>query len=77
METHRKKPLRLVREIGIGALIRYALGLLSLDAAFTHVSRLTGATIKPVLLPFAEAATDVDKPADFVLVESLLKKRLN
>jgi len=77
METHRKKPLRLVREIGIGALIRYALGLLSLDAAFAHVSRLTGATIRPVLLPFAEAATDVDKPADFVLVEGLLKKRLN
>jgi CTP:molybdopterin cytidylyltransferase MocA len=77
MEAHRKKPLRLVREVGIGAFIRYALGLLSLDAAFAHVSRLTGATIKPVLLPFAEAATDVDKPADFVLVESLLKKRLH
>jgi GTP:adenosylcobinamide-phosphate guanylyltransferase len=77
METHRKKPLRLVREIGIGALIRYALGMLTLDAAFAHVSRLTGATIKPVLLPFAEAATDVDKPSDFVLVEGLLKKRLN
>jgi hypothetical protein len=77
VETHRKKPLRLVREIGIGALIRYALGMLSLDAAFAHVSRLTNATIKPVLLPFAEAATDVDKPADFVLVEGLLKRRLN
>jgi GTP:adenosylcobinamide-phosphate guanylyltransferase len=77
METHRKKPLRLVREIGLGALVRYALGLLSLDAAFAHVSRLTGATIRPVLLPYAEAATDVDKPSDFALVEGLLKKRLN
>ncbi len=77
METHRKKPLRLVREVGLGVLIRYALGLLSLDAAFAYVSRLTGAKIKPVLMPFAEAATDVDKPADFVLVEGLLKRRLN
>jgi GTP:adenosylcobinamide-phosphate guanylyltransferase len=77
MEAHRKRPLRLVREVGLGALIRYALGLLNLDAAFAHVSRLTGAAVKPVLLPFAEAATDVDKPADFVLVEALLKKRLN
>jgi len=77
LESHRKKPLRLVREIGLGALIRYALGLLSLDAAFAHVSRLTGATIKPVLLPFAEAATDVDKPSDHALVEGLLKRRLN
>ena len=77
MEMHRKKPLRLVREIGVGALLRYALGLLSLDAAFAHVSRLTDATIRPVLLPFAEAATDVDKPEDFQMVEGLLKRRLS
>ncbi|HVZ02158.1 MAG TPA: nucleotidyltransferase family protein [Dongiaceae bacterium] len=77
MEAHRKRPLRLVREIGIGALVRYALGLLSLEAAFRHVSKLTGATVRPVLLPFAEASTDVDKPDDFVLVEALLRKRLD
>jgi GTP:adenosylcobinamide-phosphate guanylyltransferase len=76
MESHRKKPLRLVREIGIGALIRYALGLLTLDAAFRHISALTGARIQPVLLPFAEAATDVDKPSDHTLVEAILKRRL-
>jgi CTP:molybdopterin cytidylyltransferase MocA len=75
MEGHRKNPLRLVREIGIGALIRYALGLLSLDAAFRHVSKLTAARISPVILPFAEAATDVDKPSDHVLVEGILKRR--
>jgi CTP:molybdopterin cytidylyltransferase MocA len=75
MESHRKKPLRLVREIGIGALIRYALGLLSLEGAFRHVSKLTGARISPVILPFAEAATDVDKPSDHVLVEGILKRR--
>jgi GTP:adenosylcobinamide-phosphate guanylyltransferase len=75
MEGHRKKPLRLVREIGIGALIRYALGLLSLDGAFKHVSKLTAARISPVILPFAEAATDVDKPSDHALVEGILKRR--
>lgn len=75
MESHRKNPLRLVREIGFGALIRYALGLLSLDGAFRHVSKLTGARISPVILPFAEAATDVDKPSDHVLVEGILKRR--
>jgi hypothetical protein len=65
-----------VREIGILALIRYALGLLNLDAAFAHVSRLTRAKIRPVLMPFAEAATDVDKPADYELVSGILAKRL-
>jgi len=75
MEGHRKNPLRLVREIGIGALIRYALGMLSLDTAFGHVSKLTRARIKPVILPFAEAATDVDKPSDHALVEGILLRR--
>lgn len=75
VEGHRKKPLRLVREIGIGALIRYALGLLSLDGAFRHVSKLTAAKISPVILPFAEAATDVNKPSDHALVEGILLAR--
>jgi 2-phospho-L-lactate guanylyltransferase (CobY/MobA/RfbA family) len=75
MEAHRKHPLRLVREIGLGALVRYAFGFLSLDGAFRHVSKLTAARISPVILPFAEAATDVDKPSDHVLVESILKQR--
>jgi GTP:adenosylcobinamide-phosphate guanylyltransferase len=75
MEGHRKNPLRLVREIGIGALIRYALGLLNLESAFRHVSTLTGAKITPVILPFAEAATDVDKPSDHALVERILQRR--
>lgn len=75
MEGHRKNPLRLVREIGIGALIRYALGLLNLDGAFRHVSKLTATRISPVILPFAEAATDVDKPSDHALVEGILRRR--
>ncbi|WP_395020261.1 nucleotidyltransferase family protein [Dongia sp.] len=75
MEGHRKNPLRLVREIGFGALIRYALGMLSLDGAFRHVSKLTAAKIAPVILPFAEAATDVDKPSDHALVEGILRAR--
>jgi GTP:adenosylcobinamide-phosphate guanylyltransferase len=75
MEAHRKNPLRLVREIGLGALVRYALGRLTLNGAFEHVSRLTHATVEPVILPFAEAATDVDKEADYVLVDRLLTAR--
>ncbi len=75
MEEHRKNPLRLVGEIGIGALIRYALGLLNLESAFRHVSKRTGARITPVILPFAEAATDVDKPSDHALVEAILLRR--
>jgi CTP:molybdopterin cytidylyltransferase MocA len=75
MEAHRKRPLRLAREVGIFALLRLVLGLLNLDAAFRHVSKLTGARIRPVILPFGEAATDVDKPEDYELVSSVLQQR--
>ena len=75
MERHRKKPWRLVWQIGPMALLRMILGQLSLDDAFAHVSRLTGARIRPVLMPFAEAPIDVDKPADYELVSMILRKR--
>ena len=35
-----------------------------------------GLTAKPILLPFAEAAIDVDKPSDLELAETILKQRL-
>ncbi|WP_374652947.1 nucleotidyltransferase family protein [Dongia sp.] len=75
MERHRKKPWRLVWEIGPIALLRMVLGGLSLDDAFAHVSRLTRTRIRPVLLPFAEAPIDVDKPEDYRLVSAILAKR--
>lgn len=75
MERHRKKPLRLIWEIGPLALFRVALGNLGLEDAFAHVSRLAGARIRPVLLPFPEAPIDVDKPADFELVSEILRRR--
>lgn len=75
MERHRKKPWRLVWEVGPLALLRMLCGQLSLDDAFAHVSRLTGAHIRPVLLPFAEAPIDVDKPADYELVSKILRDR--
>lgn len=75
MERHRKKPWRLIWEIGPAALLRVALGNLGLEDAFLHVSQRAGARIRPVMLPFAEAPIDVDKPADFLLVSDILQKR--
>jgi len=75
VETHRKKPFRMAREIGFRILLRYAFNRLDLKAAFRHVSRLTGARIAPVILPFAEAATDVDKRSDYELVSRILAAR--
>jgi len=75
LEQARKRPWRLVAAFGPLALLRFALGRLSLDAAFALVSARLSLTVKPVLMPFAEAAIDVDKPADKELAEQILKAR--
>ena len=75
LEQSRKKPWRLVAAFGWLALLRFALGLLSLDGAFWIVSIRLGLVAKPILLPFAEAAIDVDKPSDLALAEEILKRR--
>lgn len=75
LEPARKKPWRLVAAFGPLALLRFALGRLSLDAAFATVSARLGLAVKPVIMPFAEAAIDVDKPADKDLAEQILKAR--
>ena len=75
MEAHRKRPLRLVWEIGPLALVRVLLGLMTAEQAFAYLSRKAGATIRHVELPVADAAVDVDKPADLELVERIFASR--
>jgi GTP:adenosylcobinamide-phosphate guanylyltransferase len=75
LEQSRKKPWRLVAAFGPFALIRFGLGTLTLDSVFRIVSNRLGLTAKPILLPFAEAAIDVDKPSDLELAEAILKQR--
>ena len=71
----RKNPLKLARKIGVGVGVKYALGRLSLKGAFDYAGGRIGITAAPVLLPFAEAAIDVDKPSDLKLVETILQAR--
>ena len=72
LELHRKRPWRLIAEVGPLALLRFALGRLSLEDAMRHLSAKVGATVRAVELPFAEAAIDVDKPADLALAETIV-----
>jgi CTP:molybdopterin cytidylyltransferase MocA len=74
-ELERKRPWRLVRAFGWRPLLAYLLGRPTLDAAMRRASRITGARVAAVSLPFAEAAIDVDKPADLELVETILARQ--
>jgi CTP:molybdopterin cytidylyltransferase MocA len=74
-EQLRKRPWRLASTFGLGSLLLFALRRLDVDAAFERVSRAVGVRVRPVEMPFAEAAVDVDRPSDLQLVERVLAGR--
>ncbi len=74
IEENRKSPLAIVRAFGLHALLRYMTKTISLDSAFSLASRRLGLTVIPILMPFANAAVDIDKPADKELVEDILRQ---
>lgn len=73
-QQYRKQPWKLARAFSVPLLLRYLSGRLSLDDAFAYASKTLGVAAAPVLLPFAEAAIDVDKPSDKELVESIIAR---
>ena len=72
----RKRPWRLVREFGLGNLLRFLLRRLDRSTAIAQASRVLGAQVGIVELPFAEAAIDVDTRHDLATVEQILAKRV-
>lgn len=75
VEQRRKRPWRLAAAFGPTTLLLFALRRLSLEDGFARASRVLGLHAQPILLPFAHAAIDVDKPADLELVERILAER--
>ncbi len=71
VEQQRKNPLRLISQLGWQSVLRYLLGRLTLDDALAELSTRFDVCIRPVHLPFPEAAIDVDSIADQRLVEEI------
>lgn len=74
-EQDRKKPWKVALRFGPFTALRLLVGKPSADRAFAILSRRFGARIAPVLLPFADAAVDVDSEADLALVRRVLAAR--
>lgn len=73
VEQERKRPLRLLTgTLGWPALLEYALGRLTLERALARISRRLGMRAAPVILPFPEAAVDVDSVDDLQLVRAIV-----
>lgn len=77
IEQQRKKPLVVIGLLGWSAVIRYRLGLLSLEEALAKLGKRLGLRIRAVVLPYANAAIDVDSIADLMLVKGSLEKAVD
>jgi GTP:adenosylcobinamide-phosphate guanylyltransferase len=61
LEANRKRPLAMIRRLGVSYALRYRFGWLSLEAAVERLGSLAGARLRAV-----------DKMADLTLVRSLI-----
>jgi hypothetical protein len=76
VESQRKKTLRVVAGFGWLNLLRYLLKRPSLEDGLERISHRIGIRAGAVLLPFPEAAVDVDTLSDLRLVESIVAREL-
>jgi GTP:adenosylcobinamide-phosphate guanylyltransferase len=75
IEQNRKKPLRMMRILGSWTVVRYLLGRISLNEGLEQISGKLQMRARAVLLPFPEAAVDVDTADDWHFVQRLAKKQ--
>ncbi|MBP1750533.1 MAG: MobA-like transferase domain containing protein [Deltaproteobacteria bacterium] len=74
-ERNRKKPWRMMRVIGWQVVVRYLLGALSLEEGLRRLSSRMNVKAGVIIMPFPEAAVDVDTVSDWRLVEEVLAGR--
>jgi len=76
VESQRKKTLRVIAGFGWINLLLYVLKRPTLTQGLERISQRIGLRAGAVLLPFPEAAVDVDTLSDWKLVESIVAKDL-
>ncbi|HWQ69212.1 MAG TPA: nucleotidyltransferase family protein [Patescibacteria group bacterium] len=70
VEGLRKKPVRLISMLGWMSVLRFVFGWLSLPQAIAGLSRRLNLSIDVIMLPFPEAALDVDTISDWELAQT-------
>jgi GTP:adenosylcobinamide-phosphate guanylyltransferase len=75
VEQDRKKGWRVLLQMGLPLFLGAVLRVRDLDQSARGLSRSLGITIKGVVLSDPTAAIDVDKPADYTLVNAILAGR--
>lgn len=71
VEANRKRPWRIAARLGLGTLLAYALGRLTLAEAVRRLGRGMGLAAEMVAARDGLAAVDVDKPSDLADVRRI------
>ncbi len=74
-EAQRKNPFRVIGALGWLNVLKYFFGALTLEDALDALSRKLGMRVRAVLLPYADAAVDVDSVADYRAVQERFLRR--
>jgi hypothetical protein len=64
----------MIGQLGWGVVIRYLLHRLSLKDALRHISDRMGLRVAVVILPFPEAAVDVDSVSDWHFAHAIASR---
>ena len=75
VESQRKKTLRVIAGFGWLNLLLYLLKRPSLEEGLGRISQRLGLRVGAVIIPFPEAAIDVDTVSDWKLIESIVANR--
>lgn len=75
VESQRKHPWRVIGILGWWPVFKYLLGCLSLQEALERLSCRLDMKIGVVIMPFADAAVDVDSENDWRLVQQIVAEK--
>ena len=75
VESQRKRPWRVIGILGWWPVFKYLFGRLSLHEALARISTRLEIRIGVAILPYPEAAVDVDSENDWQLVQQIVAER--
>jgi hypothetical protein len=75
VEALRKKPIQLISKLGWVPALGFVFGWLSLRQALAKLSQRLNLSIDVVMLPFPEAALDVDTVSDWELAQEIAGRK--
>ncbi|AOY58124.1 conserved uncharacterized protein [Desulfococcus multivorans] len=76
VENLRKNPFRVVNAFGWISTLRYLTARLTLSEALGRASRVMGLKVGAVVMPYPEAAIDVDSVSDWRIAESIVSRNM-